>query len=93
MFFELTENGIALNAIVIPNSKEFSIKLDKENGCIRIKTRQKAVNGKANKEIEKNLGNIFKAKIRIVFGFHSKKKKILVETIDSKKLNLIQSLL
>lgn len=90
MLFELTSKGILLNAVVASNAKKFEIKIDEQGNCLKIRAKQKAMNGKANEEIEKNLGKIFKAKATIVSGLHSKRKKILLNSNDTEKFKLIQ---
>ena len=69
-----------------PGSKKFEILgFNKWNNCLEIKTKEKAVKGKANKELQENLKKIFKTKIKIQ-GLKSKNKKLLIENKTKKEI-------
>ncbi|MBU2100129.1 DUF167 domain-containing protein, partial [Candidatus Micrarchaeota archaeon] len=61
------------------------------NNCLELKTKEKAVNGKANKELEKELTKILKTEIKIIQGKKSKTKKIQLNKTKKEIKELINS--
>ncbi len=69
-----------------PGSKKFEIiGFNEWTNCLEIKTKEKAVKGKANKELQEKLQKIFKTKIEIQ-GLKSKNKKLLIENKTKKEI-------
>lgn len=54
-------------------------KIKEEVGEIEVWIKEKPIEGKANDSIEKILKKYFKKRVKIVSGFNSKFKKILIE--------------
>jgi uncharacterized protein (TIGR00251 family) len=77
---------------VKPNSKKFEVLGLNEFNVLEIKTKAKAIKGKANKEIEKKLKKLFKAETKIVQGLKSKNKKIEVKKPRKEIIELINKL-
>ncbi|MBU2476634.1 YggU family protein [Candidatus Micrarchaeota archaeon] len=77
---------------VKPNSKKFEVLgFNAWNNCLELKTKEKAVNGKANKELEKELTKILKTEIKIIQGKKSKTKKIQLNKTKKEIKELINS--
>lgn len=74
-----TKDGVVLEAHVKPRSKIFSVQVGDE---IVIFCRNPPVEGKVNKELVKELSKIFKRKVDIISGSHSRTKKILIRDIS-----------
>ena len=68
-----------LEVTIIPSSSENKIIFNEKNEITKIKINAPAVNGKANKTLIKVLEKHFNLKARILKGFASKKKLILLE--------------
>ena len=66
-----------LTVKVIPNSKEN--KIEKENGILIVRLKEKAEKGKANIALIKLLTKYFNSKVRIVSGHRSRNKIIEIE--------------
>jgi len=66
-----------LTVKVIPNSKEN--KIEKENGILIVRLKEKAEKGKANIALIKLLTKYFNSKVRIVSGHRSRNKVIEIE--------------
>ena len=65
---------------VKPNSLENRIvSYDSEKNILRIEIKERADNGKANKELINFLKKYFKRRVTIISGFNSKKKIIRLE--------------
>ncbi|PIN98296.1 MAG: YggU family protein [Candidatus Diapherotrites archaeon CG10_big_fil_rev_8_21_14_0_10_31_34] len=74
-----------------PGSKKFEVLgFNKWTNCLEIKTKEKAEKNKANKELEKNLKEIFKTEVKIIQGKKSKTKKILIEKTTKEITELIK---
>ena len=87
-----TSEGIVLDLKINPGQGVFQI-IRIENGYLKIKLKEKAVKGKANLEIEKQLGRVFDSNIRIVSGLKSRQKKVLIELSREKTLEIVRKLL
>lgn len=64
---------------VVPNSSQQKIQLSLDGSIQKVNLTKPAVDGKANKELEKLLSKHFKSKVKIIKGFTSKNKTIEVE--------------
>ena len=82
----MQKSNVELDLEVIPNSKEFSIGENPWTKGLRVKLKQKALKGQANKELIKKLEKLFQTKVKIITGKKSKKKKILLENISKEKI-------
>ena len=72
------QGGAMLNLRLTPNSREFSIEFAEENKTIKLKLKEKAIEGKANRAAEKALKKILGCPVSIVSGHKSRDKKILL---------------
>ena len=62
-----------------PNAEKFDISgFDAWRNALKVRTRSKPIEGKANKEIEKELSKVLDAKVKIISGEKSRDKKVLV---------------
>lgn len=82
----MQKSNVELDLEVIPNSKEFSIGENPWTKAVRVKLKQKALKGQANKELIKKLEKLFQTKVKIITGKKSRKKKILLENISKEKI-------
>ena len=64
----------------IPNAKSFSAAM--RDGVLVVRVPAKAVDGEANKALEKELSKRLGAKIRITAGFKSREKTISMEGLS-----------
>lgn len=71
-----TKDGVVLEVQVKPRSRNFTIQVNDE---LVIFCKQPPVEGKVNRELIKELSKIFRRKVAIVSGFHSRTKKILIK--------------
>mgnify|MGYP001262691033 CR=1 FL=1 len=78
--------NIELSLEVIPNSKEFRISLNQWTKALRVKVKEKALKGAANKELIQELEKLFQTKIEIKSGEKNRKKKILLKEITQEQL-------
>jgi len=77
----LNENsqGVILNLKIIPNSKQFKFAgLNEWDNSLKLKIKNEAKEGKANKEIVEKLSEFFETKAKIITGHKSSKKKVLL---------------
>jgi hypothetical protein len=92
-FFEETNSGIVLNAHVIPGSGRSCFEgLDPWRGALKIKVREKAEKGNANKEALKLLNEFFNKNVELVAGGKSRDKKFFVKGNKSEILHCLTSL-
>ena len=69
-----------IEVLVKPNSRESKIvSYDSEKNILKVNIKERAENGKANKELINFLKKYFKRHVVITKGFNSKKKLIGVE--------------
>ena len=73
------DDFVVLSFKITPNSKEFRfIGFDPWSKRVRLKIKNPAMKGKANKEIIENLKKIFNTEVEIIKGNLSDKKEILI---------------
>ncbi len=70
------KEAIVLKVHVKPRSESFKIQVNDE---LVIFCKEQPVEGKVNRELIKKFSKIFKKKIKIVSGFRSRTKTILIE--------------
>lgn len=78
---------MVLRLRVRARSKKFSFSL--ENGFVKAEVRAKPEMGKANLEIEKEFRKIIGSNARIISGFKSPKKLLLIEASREKVLQAL----
>ena len=82
-------NGTIITVHVVPGSKSFAVVgTDEWTDDIKIKIKNKANEGKANHELVSELGKLLSADVKIISGFKSRRKKLLIaaDVISVKKL-------
>ena len=70
------KDGVILDVNVKPNSKEFKIVVEGDE--IVVFCVEAPVKGKVNKELVKEFSRLFHSKVKLVSGFTSKQKKLLI---------------
>jgi uncharacterized protein (TIGR00251 family) len=71
-----TKDGAVIEVFVKPNSHRFEITID--DGEIVVFCTEQPVKGKVNKELVKEFSKLFHAKVEVVSGLTSKKKRLLI---------------
>jgi len=84
-----TEKGAILNVYVKPDSREFKIEVEDDELVLYCK--ESPVKCKVNKELIKELSKVFRRKVKIISGFTSKQKKILIRDVSLEEVNRILS--
>ena len=74
------KNGTVIEVFVKPNRPKFNVKIDGDE--IVIFCTEEPVKGKVNKELVKELSKLFHAEVKIISGFTSKQKRLLVRNIS-----------
>ncbi|MFH1234366.1 MAG: DUF167 domain-containing protein [Candidatus Diapherotrites archaeon] len=86
-----TRNGVTLKIRVSPNSKKFGLKgFDPWTGSLSVSVSEPPEKGKANAEIEKELGKIFGKKTKIISGQHSRTKTVEVQASKEEMLRVLE---
>lgn len=82
--------GTLLEVQVKPRSKNFKIVV---NSVLIAFCTQSPVKGKANRELVRELSKIFRKKVEIISGFHSKRKKVLVhDTVEEEVREILTTI-
>jgi len=84
MKIQKTKQGVILEVYVKPRSKEFKIVAEGEEVIVFCK--EEPVRGKVNKELVKQLSRIFHRNVKLVSGFTSKQKKVLIEDAEETEI-------
>ena len=87
MKIQKTNQGVILEVYVKPRSKEFKIVTEGEE--IIVFCREEPVRGKVNEELIKQLSRIFHKNVKLVSGFTSKQKKILVKDAEKTEIERV----
>ena len=80
MKLQNTEQGVIVEVLVTPESKQFQVKIEDERMVVFC--RETPVKGKVNKELTKELSRFFKKRVHIISGFTSRQKKLLIANIN-----------
>ena len=71
---------LVLKIHVVPNAEKFEISgFDAWRKALKVRARSKPIEGKANKEIERELSKALGAEVKIISGGNSRDKKVLVK--------------
>ncbi len=89
MKLQKTNGGVVIDVHVKPSSKQFRITVETDE--IVVFCREAPVKGKVNRELMKELSKVFHRKMRILSGFTSRQKKVLIEHISVDEVNKILS--
>ena len=84
MKIQKTKFGVILEVYVKPKSKDFKI-VAADNEIV-VFCREEPVKGKVNRELIKEFSRLFNRKVKLVFGFASKQKKLLIEDIEKSEI-------
>jgi uncharacterized protein (TIGR00251 family) len=82
-----TKEGSVLEVSVKPRSKEFKIAVEGDE--IAVFCTEIPLKGRVNKELVKGFSRLFHKEVKLVSGFSSKKKKLLIRGIggsDSERI-------
>ena len=83
------KQGVILEVYVKLRSKEFKIVAEGEE--IIVFCKEEPVRGKVNKELIKQLSRIFHKNVKLVSGFTSKQKKVLIEDAEKTEIEHVLS--
>ena len=75
-----TERGLLVEVFVKPRSKQFKIVADQDQ--IVVHCREDPVRGKVNKELVKGFAKLFRRDVKLVSGFTSRQKMLLIKGAD-----------
>jgi len=89
MKLQKTKQGVILEIHVKPRSKEFKIVVEGDE--IMVFCKEEPVKGKVNKELIKQFSRLFHKNVKLVSGFTSKQKKVLIK--DAEKSEVEHALL
>jgi uncharacterized protein (TIGR00251 family) len=73
---EETEEGLVLEVSVKPRSREFRITIEGDD--VVVFCREEPVSGRVNKELVKEFSRLLHKPVRLVSGFTSKQKRLLI---------------
>jgi len=83
------KQGVILEVYVKLRSKEFKIVAEGEE--IIVFCKEEPVRGKVNKELIKQLSRIFHKNVKLISGFTSKQKKVLIEDAEKTEIEHVLS--
>ncbi len=81
--------GDVLDVYVKPKSREFKILVEDEG--LVVFSREAPVKGRVNKELVKELAEVFKRRVDIVSGLTSSNKRILIRDASVEEVNEVLS--
>ena len=83
MRLQKTSGGVVIDVYVKPNSKQFRISVELDE--LVVFCREAPVKGRVNRELIKELSRLFKRRVKILSGFSSRQKKVLIRDIGAKE--------
>jgi uncharacterized protein (TIGR00251 family) len=87
MKLQETAQGVILYVHVKPKSKFFQLKIEGDE--LVVSCRGAPVKGKVNKELLKQLSQLFNRQVELVSGFTSRQKRFLISDIGAEEVNRI----
>ena len=75
-----TKHGVVIDVFVKPNSSKFEITVEDEE--IVVFCTEEPVRGKVNKELVKEFSKLFHSRVKIVSGFTSRQKRLLIQGMN-----------
>ena len=81
-----------LHLKVSTGKKKFQINWKENEKILYVELKNNPEKGKANKEIIKNLKNIFESEVKIISGFKSKEKIVNINSSEKKIQGIINTL-
>ncbi|UCE43688.1 MAG: YggU family protein [Candidatus Bathyarchaeota archaeon] len=89
MKIQETGQGIVIEILVKPKSKQFQAKI--EDDRIVVFCREAPMKGKVNRELTKEFSRLFKRRVQIISGFTSRQKKLLIADVNVEEVREILS--
>jgi uncharacterized protein (TIGR00251 family) len=89
MSIKETKKGAIIEFLVKPKAKKFEITVDDTK--IVVSCKEQPVRGKVNKELAKEFSKLFHAKVELVSGSSSKRKRLLIVGVDKSKIEQLFS--
>jgi uncharacterized protein (TIGR00251 family) len=74
-----TKEGCILEVTVKPRAREFKVSVEGED--IIVFCTEEPVKGKVNKEIVKEFSRLFHSQVKLISGFSSKEKRLLLRGV------------
>lgn len=84
MKIQKTKQGVILEIHVKPRSKEFKIVVEGDE--IMVFCKEEPVKRKVNKELIKQFSRLFHKNVKLVSGFTSKQKKVLIKDVGKSEV-------
>ena len=82
-----TDKGLVLDVYVKPRSNEFKIVVEGDE--IVINCSEEPFGGRVNRELVKKFSRLFGKEVRIISGFSSKQKRLLVKDAEKKEIERV----
>jgi len=80
-----TAQGTLIDIHVKPQSKQFKIEVEDDE--LLVFCRENPVKGRVNRELTKELSRLFKRRVRILSGFRSRQKTLLIENARTQEVS------
>jgi hypothetical protein len=87
-FLKDSEEGTYVEVLVTPNAKTTVIEGVNEGGLV-VKVAAPPRGGRANKELLRFFKKLFKARVILVSGHHSRRKKVLIRGLSTEEVERI----
>lgn len=84
MKIQKTKRGVILEVYVKPRSKDFKIVVDDDE--IVVFCKKEPIKGKINRELIRELSRLFHKKVKLVSGFSSQQKKLLIKDVEKSEV-------
>ena len=84
-----TAQGTLIEIYVKPQSRQFKIEVEEDE--LLVFCRESPVKGRVNRELIKELSRLFKRRVRILSGFRSRQKRLLIENASIQEVSDILS--
>lgn len=84
-----TAQGTLIEVYVKPRSEQFKIEAEEDE--LLVFCRESPVKGRVNGELIKELSRLFKRRVRILSGFRSRQKTLLIENATTQEVSEILS--
>jgi len=89
MKLQETARGTLIEIHVTPQSKQFKIQVEEDE--LLVFCRESPVKGRVNRELIKELSKLFKRRVKILSGFRSRQKRLLIENAGTHEVSEILS--
>ncbi|HHN81312.1 MAG TPA: YggU family protein [Methanomicrobia archaeon] len=86
-----TGDGVLIDVMVVPNSKETAMEWDPWRSRVRVKVRARPAKGKANEEVVEVFSSVGPS--RIIRGHRSREKTVLIEASPDEVTSFLASYL